>query len=210
MLRSAGYTVRVCAERRRGIRSRPRRRLRRHPVRYADAGLSGLDVLHKLREHRVDSVFIIMTGVRHHRHGGRGDEARRGRLRAEAVLSRRAADARAGGGGAPAARATGRPAAAPDPRRPAARDAHRGERRHAAGEGADQPRRAAPGARSSSPARREPARSWRRARFMRAARGPNVRSSRSTVPRSPSRCSRTSCSAMAGARSPARQRRGPG
>ena len=80
-------------------------------------GISGIDVLRRLRDLRVDSGLHRHDRLRHRRHRRRGDEARRGRLRAEAVLPRRTPDARPLGGGSPPARAPGRSAAAPDARR---------------------------------------------------------------------------------------------
>ena len=62
----------------------------------------------------------------------------------------------------------------------------------------------------SSPARPAPARSWSRARSTIAARSATCRSSRSTAPRSPRRCSSRSCSATSAARSPARPPTKPG
>ena len=58
-------------------------------------------------------------------------------------------------------------------------------------------------------ARAAPARSCSRARCTRSARAPTVRSSRSTAPRFPKRCSRPSCSATRRARSPARRSASP-
>ena len=115
MLRASGLHRRFRARRRGRVRLAKRGCLRRRPVGHADArALRPRRAPQTAREpHR--RAFIIMTGVRDRRHGGRGDEARRGRLRPETVLPRRAPDAGAGGGGAPPARAPGRPAAAPDP-----------------------------------------------------------------------------------------------
>ena len=56
-----------------------------------------------------------------------------------------------------------------------------------------------------SPARPAPARSWSRAPSTPAARSATCRSSRSTAPRFPRRCSSRSCSATCAARSPARR-----
>ena len=69
---------------------------------------------------------------------------------------------------------------------------------------------AGPTARSSSPARRAPARSSRRARSTTTARAPRGRSSRSTARRCPRRCSRASSSATSAARSPAPSRESAG
>ena len=62
MLRSAGYTVHTAPSGEEGLILA---RGGSFDVILSDmrmSGLSGLDVLRKLREHRVDSVFIIMTG----------------------------------------------------------------------------------------------------------------------------------------------------
>src|SRR6476620_2779948 len=62
MLRSGGYTVRSVASGEEGFTMA---RDGAFDVILSDmrmSGMSGLDVLRKLREHRVDSVFIIMTG----------------------------------------------------------------------------------------------------------------------------------------------------
>src|SRR4051795_8723640 len=62
MLRSAGYTVQAAPSGEEGLTLASGGAF---DVVLSDMrmqGLSGLDVLRKLREHRVDSVFIIMTG----------------------------------------------------------------------------------------------------------------------------------------------------
>src|SRR3954466_5551700 len=62
MLRQAGYTVQCASNGEEGLRLA---RDGSFDVVLSDMrmpGLSGLDVLRKLREQRVDSVFIIMTG----------------------------------------------------------------------------------------------------------------------------------------------------
>src|SRR5258706_3073478 len=62
MLRSAGYTVYPAPSCDEGFTMAPDGAF---DVILSDmrmSGISGLDVLRKLREHRVDSVFIIMTG----------------------------------------------------------------------------------------------------------------------------------------------------
>src|SRR6476660_5894751 len=62
MLRSAGYTVHTAPSGEEGFTMA---RDGAFDVILSDmrmSGMSGLDVLRKLREHRVDSVFIIMTG----------------------------------------------------------------------------------------------------------------------------------------------------
>src|SRR6476659_2328117 len=62
MLRSAGYTVYTAPSGEEGFTMA---RDGAFDVILSDmrmSGMSGLDVLRKLREHRVDSVFIIMTG----------------------------------------------------------------------------------------------------------------------------------------------------
>src|SRR6476660_286444 len=62
MLRSAGYTVHTAPSGEEGFTMA---RDGAFDVILSDmrmSGMSGLDVLCKLREHRVDSVFIIMTG----------------------------------------------------------------------------------------------------------------------------------------------------
>src|SRR5258708_3937132 len=62
MLRSAGYTVYTAPSGEEGFTMA---RDGAFDVILSDmrmSGISGLDVLRKLREHRVDSVFIIMTG----------------------------------------------------------------------------------------------------------------------------------------------------
>ena len=129
MLRGAGYTVLVAASGEEGF---DLARGDAFDVILSDMrmpGLSGLDVLQQASRRQRRRVLHRHDRLRHRRHRRRGDEARRRRLRAEAVLPRRAPDARARRGRSPAARAAGHAAAAPDSGVDAARRARRAQRR---------------------------------------------------------------------------------
>ena len=102
MLRGAGYTVQTAGTGEDGVELAPSGNV--FDVILSDMrmpGISGIDVLQPLRELARRLGLHRHDRLRHRRHGGRGDEARRGGLRAEAVLPRRAADARPLGGGSP-------------------------------------------------------------------------------------------------------------
>ena len=145
-------------------------------------GMSGLDVLRTLRERRVDSGFIIMTGF-----GtvdtaveamklGAVDFVQKPFFRDELLMRVRAAAERR-----QLARQVDLLQRHIRAERPI--DGLIGESAaDGAGQGPDPPRRAAPG-RCSSPAKQAPARNSWRARSTPAARAPRSRSSRSTAPR---------------------------
>ena len=179
MLRGAGYTVLAAASGEEGF---DLARGDAFDVILSDMrmpGLSGLDVLRKLRDVHVDACFIVMTGF-----GtvdtaveamklGAVDFVQKPFFRDELLMRVRAATDRRATGPA------GHAAAAPASRPPASPEGFVGQQ-PGDGQGArpDPPRGSRAAARCSSPARPAPARSSRRAPSTPAAPAPASRSSR--------------------------------
>ena len=169
------------------------------------SGQEGLDLLHDIRNARSDAAGRGDDRLGQRRPRGRGDAARRARLRPEAVGQRAAARHRAHAGRARRRRCDGAAARGREPhaarRGPAARSS-RESPRHAAGAADDRARRAV--RRERADHRRErhgqgPGRAGAARRLGDARRAPW---SPSTSAASPKACSRASCSATSRARSP--------